>query len=995
LIPTAVLPDNQGGAYVANSTELLHLEDTDGDGKADKRRVVLSGFGTEDTHHILHTFRWGPDASLYFNQSIYIHTHMETPHGVRRLMGAGVWRLEPKAVSASVLMRGSVNPWGHIFDDWGQSFTTDGAGGFGIHYAFPGVAYQTAVGYSKTIRGLNPGQPKLCGLEIVTGRHFPESWQNTLITNDYRGNRINRFQLTPEDSGYVSKQLPDLMSSSHRAFRPVDVKMAPDGGLMIADWYNPIINHGEVDFRDSRRDYKHGRIWRLTSKGQPKIEKPDYKNASIEQLLEMMALPERWSRFNARVEIKNRIGHSKEKFEQDLSKPLERLLNSNDPTSFLAGLWTLAAVKQLNDASLESGMEFADYRVRAATLRVISDSGLTGPKIQKMIASSLSDDHAQVRLEAINGWHQVVLNSKSTDDSFDSIETILKVLDQPVDQNIEFLLGQVLKRSNLDWADQLNKQASKLDSKKLIYVLKNAGAKQAVEPIVSQIIDGNLLASQKSGAIALMGEHANPQQLKRLYEFSHSDPASRAEILAAITTAANTRKIRPKISADSLLKDFDDPNIVRLTGALKLEELKPRIVEIASDSQKLASGLQPAAISSLISFGDFGTVEKMASDPAQSIAIRRFAINQLLVKKPNRAADLAAKLIKGVKKSERPEAVKVVANFLRRRNGATLLQKSLTRKPLDQKLAMLIIDASAQFGREGQRLATSLRADNPKPKTIARTAADLPRLVESVRKNGDPANGESVYRRADLSCIKCHAIGGAGGVVGPDMISLGASSPVDYIVQSLIEPNAKIKEGYHTTTIVTADGQQVSGKLMSEADGKLVMRDAENRELVFKTEDVEGKKISPISLMPADLTNGLTEKEFVDLAAFLSQLGKEGPYKIATEVFVRKWNAEDGTPLFSKVDGTLPVSELKGNMVSFDFNVTKPGAIGFEVANPDGLRITLDDMKDNLRAKRIVKDLPVGQHRFTFKVINKAARKSLSVKLIDVKDSSGRAVVNQ
>ncbi|MDF1746866.1 MAG: hypothetical protein P1V19_24460 [Gimesia sp.] len=95
LIPTAVMPGN-GGAYVGNSTELLHLKDTDGDGKADVRQTVLAGFGTEDTHHILHTLRWGPGGHLYFNQSIYIHSHIETPHGVRRLNGGGFGSIVPK-----------------------------------------------------------------------------------------------------------------------------------------------------------------------------------------------------------------------------------------------------------------------------------------------------------------------------------------------------------------------------------------------------------------------------------------------------------------------------------------------------------------------------------------------------------------------------------------------------------------------------------------------------------------------------------------------------------------------------------------------------------------------------------------------------------------------------------------------------------------------------------------------------------------------------------
>src|ERR671936_1032559 len=130
LIPTGVEPGD-GGAYVGNSTELLHLADTDGDGQADRRRVVLSGFGTEDTHHVLHTFRWGPDGMLYFNQSVYIHSHVETPWGVRRLGGGGIWQFRPESWRLEVLCRGFVNPWGHHFDEWGQSFATDGAFGEG------------------------------------------------------------------------------------------------------------------------------------------------------------------------------------------------------------------------------------------------------------------------------------------------------------------------------------------------------------------------------------------------------------------------------------------------------------------------------------------------------------------------------------------------------------------------------------------------------------------------------------------------------------------------------------------------------------------------------------------------------------------------------------------------------------------------------------------------------------------------------------------------
>jgi putative membrane-bound dehydrogenase-like protein len=140
LIPTGVLPGD-GGAYVANSTELLHFPDTNGDGKADTKRIVLSGFGTEDTHHILHTLRWGPEGLLYMNQSIYIHSHIETPYGVRRLNAGGIWQFRPETMRLEIYARGWVNSWGHQFNEFGQSFTTDGAGGQGINYVVPGAGY--------------------------------------------------------------------------------------------------------------------------------------------------------------------------------------------------------------------------------------------------------------------------------------------------------------------------------------------------------------------------------------------------------------------------------------------------------------------------------------------------------------------------------------------------------------------------------------------------------------------------------------------------------------------------------------------------------------------------------------------------------------------------------------------------------------------------------------------------------------------------------------
>jgi hypothetical protein len=156
---------------------------------------------------------------------VYIHTHAETPFGVRRLMGSGIWQFRPDAGQLEIFTMGQVNPWGHIFDRWGQSFTTDGAYGEGINYAFPGATFLCLPNQlPRILKGLNTGQPKHCGLEVISGRHFPDEWQGQLITNDFRGHRVNRFQVSDQASGFASRQLEDVISSNHGSFRPIDVK---------------------------------------------------------------------------------------------------------------------------------------------------------------------------------------------------------------------------------------------------------------------------------------------------------------------------------------------------------------------------------------------------------------------------------------------------------------------------------------------------------------------------------------------------------------------------------------------------------------------------------------------------------------------------------------------------------------------------------------------------------------------------------------------------
>ncbi len=305
LIPTGVLPDGTGGCYVAASSQLLHFGDKDHDGKADQREVVLSSFGTEDTHHNLHTLRWGYDGRLYMNQSIYTHSHIETPQGVVRLNSGGIWRFNPETWKLEVFCKGGCNPWGHHWDQWGNHFFTDGAGFKGVYHAMEGATYFTYSDMRREAESISPGNyPKFASLEVVHSPNFPNDWQGSVITCDFRAHRVVRFSLSDVGSSFQTHEMPDLLRSTNVTFRPIDVRFGPDGALYIADWSNPIIQHGEVDFRDPRRDKEHGRIWRVAAKGRPLADamgmRKTARESKTEALLPLLLSPNAFHQASAR-----------------------------------------------------------------------------------------------------------------------------------------------------------------------------------------------------------------------------------------------------------------------------------------------------------------------------------------------------------------------------------------------------------------------------------------------------------------------------------------------------------------------------------------------------------------------------------------------------------------------------------------------------------------------------------------------------------------------
>ncbi|MCA9246401.1 MAG: HEAT repeat domain-containing protein [Planctomycetales bacterium] len=384
-----------GGVYVSEMPNLTFLKDTDGDGKADLRRIVLSGFGTEDSHHALHDFVWTPDGDLIFRESIFHHSQVETPYGPVRQQNSGWFRFRPR--DQRLISFGSypsTNPWGVTFDDWGQHVASHPIYAAAFHSLDPPYPQQ------------HPGPAGLraysgtCGHEFVDFATFPPELQGGFIKARYKPtNRIEIHNWREGEFGYDEEYVSDLIFSTNLSFIPVDIGYGPRGALYVCDWYNPIKGHAQYSLRDERRDRHSGRIWRITTKGLPLEEPPKIAGAPIVELLELLQRPEYRVRYWAKRELRERNA-------QEVAAALDRWtaqLDRNDPRyrhHQLEAVWLYRGIGQVRPALLRDLLACAEPHARAAAVEQLRYWHPELPDAAQLLRNAANDPSATVRMQA-------------------------------------------------------------------------------------------------------------------------------------------------------------------------------------------------------------------------------------------------------------------------------------------------------------------------------------------------------------------------------------------------------------------------------------------------------------------------------------------------------------------------------------------------------------------------------------------------------------------
>ena len=392
------------GVYVSQGTNLKLFTDTNGDDRADKSEILLSGYDDHDTHHNSHAFCADPSGAIYSGEGVFLHTNVETPYGPVRATNGGFYRYSPQLHKLERTAQLSIpNPWGIAFDDWGQPFFAETSSP-DVRWMMPGSVlprYGEATHKSMQLVEEAHRVRPTSGLEFVSSRHFPDDIQGDFLINNTIGFLgMKEHTLVDDGTGYKSKHRADIVVSEDRNFRPVDMEFAPDGSLYLIDWHNILIGHMQHNARDPLRDHSHGRVYRITYPSRPLVTPAKIDGASIETLLDNLKLPEYRSRYRTRRELRGR----------NVNEVLPKLtawlagLDKNDPRyehHLLEGLWVSWGMNKVDQNLLKRVLKSPDYHARAAAVQVVRYTGHQLGNQADLLMQAARDENSRVRLDAL------------------------------------------------------------------------------------------------------------------------------------------------------------------------------------------------------------------------------------------------------------------------------------------------------------------------------------------------------------------------------------------------------------------------------------------------------------------------------------------------------------------------------------------------------------------------------------------------------------------
>jgi putative heme-binding domain-containing protein len=434
-MPMGLLP-YKDGALVGQGPDVFWMHDTNGDGHADTREKILTGFGVQDSHLMPHQFTRAPGGWFYLAQGAFNYSKVLTRDGrVHQFDQTRLARFTVDGMRFEDLTSGPCNIWGLVIRRDGETFIQEAN-----DYGYPVMLYQEGASYPGCSGSYKPYAPYfpsevefrmggtgLSGLALSDpGGSFPGAYADVMYVANPITRKVQAIKIHADGPRFRYELLGDFVLCSDEWFRPVSIHFGPDGCLYIVDWYNKIISHNEVPRNHPERDKTRGRIWRVRHKDQPAANVPNLAKAADGELLKYLLQSEStWEMRGAWHQIVDRGLN-------DLAPDLKKFTENRaaEPAHRIQALWTLEDLHALQLGTIRAFLAETNRNFRREALRALATVAPPAAEALPILTEFKNDPDPEVRAEAIRR----LIGYASTNNAALTmlVGTIQPSLDQPM-----------------------------------------------------------------------------------------------------------------------------------------------------------------------------------------------------------------------------------------------------------------------------------------------------------------------------------------------------------------------------------------------------------------------------------------------------------------------------------------------------------------------------------------------------------------------------------
>ena len=877
-IATSVAPSHDG-FWVLNPPYLLHYPDADGDAMPDGDPAVhLSGFGLEDTHAVANSLTWGPDGWLYGANGSTTTGRVRTRDGrVTAFEGQCIWRYHPRREEFEIFAEGGGNTFSLEFDSAGRLFSGTNTGNTrGMYYPQGSYGEKNwgkhgpltnpyAFGYFGHMRFEGDGDRFAQTFAIYEADSLPERYRGNIIAANALHNRVWASQLLRDGSTYRTEDMPPVLETDDRWFRPVDIKVGPDGKLYMADWYDSRLTH--VDPRDNWHKAS-GRIYRLAGTengvadraGQGKwddiLPSPtafDLTKLDGEQLVRLLGHPNKFFRMTA-VRVLGQRG------DRAVVPRLKELASSEDPRA-LPAAWTLNWMKAIDEPLSLRLLEHENAQVRRWAVRFIGDrynvdgeavdGAVTPAEAERLAAMAADEDDIQVRTQLASTAKRL-----------------------PPEAAMPIIRGLLHREEDID------------DPHQPLLVW------WAVESVCSrepQLIVKTLQEDKSLWSTAMMRKTILPRLMQR-FATPGTDEAWQvcSQLLEAAPDDESRRLLVEGLQESLAGRSIEMPEHLTAIlsrhaaggGSLVLR-LKQKEPDAIAEAIRLVSDSNASAARRIEAIGALGEIEAREAVAALTRVISRTepaAVHRVALQTLGRFAEpsIGETICRNLH-SSLPEAGDVRHTAMRVLAGRSTWSRRLIDEVEAWRLRPEDVpgDVVSQMRLHDdeplrQRLRKVWGDTRPTPEALR---AEIDRVRQSLAAgaagvvSGDAVAGQKLFAE---KCGTCHTLFGAGGRTGPDLTGYERTN-LEFLIPAVVDPSAAIREEFTNYQVLTDDDRVLTGLMEAQDVHTVTLRGADNQTVRIERSEIIELRASPQSLMPDGLLAPLSEQQLRDLFAYLTQ----------------------------------------------------------------------------------------------------------------------------